>query len=294
MSGPSPTAPDARPWLRWLSHLPVPVFRAAGWCMAWALYLGAGRRRRIVHTNLALCFPEASPATRRRWAWQTFRHFSQSFLDRVWLWHGDPERIRQRVAVIDPQGLLKRPGSVLHFAPHFYGMDAGWTRLTLDHPRNWWTFYAPQGSPAMDRWVKDGRRRFGAPRLVSRREGIRPLLRGLKEGAALCLLPDMDLGARDSVFVPFFGQQAATVTSLHRLANATGVPVVPLVVRMVPGGYELHVEPAWEHYPTGDDVADARYMNEKLEGYIRSMPSQYHWLHRRFKTRPPGEPRLYR
>jgi KDO2-lipid IV(A) lauroyltransferase len=280
-------------WLRALARLPVPLFRAAGWVMAAALLLLAPSRRRVVLRNLALCFPQATARARRRWAWQTFLHFSQSFLDRVWLWQGTPDRVRQRVQVSDPHGVLQHDGPLLFFAPHFYGMDAGWAKLTLDVRRRWWTFYAPQRPAALDRWVKAGRQRFGRPRLVSRREGLRPLLRGLQEGASLCLLPDMDHGARNSVFVSFFGVQTATVTSLPRLAAAAGVPVASLVCRMVPGGYRVEIGPLWDAYPQGDDAADALRMNQELERYIRSMPGQYHWLHRRFKTRPPGAAPAY-
>jgi KDO2-lipid IV(A) lauroyltransferase len=295
MPDPQPTSPPAeRPWLRRLAHLPLPVFRLAGWVVGAALYLGAARRRRIVQQNLALCFPEESAATRRRWTWETFKHFGQSFVDRVWLWHGPAALVERRVALTGALEVLSRPGAVLHFVPHFYGMDAGWARLTLSVDKPWWTFYSPQDSVALDRWVREGRQRFGAPRLISRHEGTRPLLRGLREGAALCLLPDMDLGARDSVFVPFFGLETATVTSLPRLAKAAGVPVVPWICRLVPTGYQVELLPPWADYPSGDDVADARRMNAELEAYIRTMPGQYHWLHRRFKTRPPGAPALYR
>lgn len=289
-SAPSHSSPW---WLRFSAHLPVPVFRAAGWVMAAALLLLAPRRRRVVMRNLSLCFPAMSASRRWRWAWQTFLHFSQSFLDRVWLWQGSPDRVRQRVTLSDPHGVLQQEGPLLFFVPHFYGMDAGWAKLTLDVPRRWWTFYAPQEQAAIDRWVKAGRKRFGHPRLVSRREGVRPLLKGLKEGASLCLLPDMDLGARNSVFVPFFGIQTATVTSLPRLASAAGVPVATWVCRMVPGGYHVEIGPLWADFPQGDDAVDARRMNAELEQHIRSMPGQYHWLHRRFKTRPPGEPPVY-
>lgn len=261
--------------------------------MAAALWVLVPRRRRVVLRNLALCFPEIPTLTRWRWAWQTFVHFSQSFLDRVWLWQGPVDRVRQRVQVLDPHGVLQHDGPLLFFVPHFYGMDAGWSKITLDVPRRWWTFYAPQGQAAIDRWVKAGRKRFGQPRLVSRREGVRPLLRGLREGASLCLLPDMDLGSRNSVFVPFFGVETATVTSLPRLASATDVPVVTSVCRMVPGGYQVEFGPIWSDFPSGDDANDARRMNAELEQLIRSMPGQYHWLHRRFKTRPSGEPPLY-
>lgn len=288
-----PSPQPAPWWLRASAYLPVPVFRAAGWLMGAALLCLAPRRRRVVRRNLALCFPEAGAWQRWVWTWQTFKHFSQSFLDRVWLWHGPIGRIRNRVDIDDPHGVLQQPGPMLFFVPHFYAMDAGWARLTLDVPRRWWTFYAPQEHAGIDRWIKEGRKRFGAPRLVSRREGIRPLLKGLRDGASICLLPDMDLGARNAVFVPLFGVPAATVTSLPRLAGAAKVPVATFCCRMVSGGYRIEVGPVWADYPAGDDEADARRMNAALEAMIRTMPGQYHWLHRRFKTRPPGEPPLY-
>ena len=278
---------------RWLAGLPLPVFRAAGAAFGLVLWAFARRRRHVVERNLELCFPEAGAAQRARWTRETFTSFGQTLLDRVWLWHGDPGLVERRVALTGRVDLLQKGDAVLCFVPHFYGMDAGWTRLTRSIARNWWTFYSPQNGERMDRWIREGRQRHGAPRLVSRKEGVRPLLKGLRDGAAICLLPDMDLGARDSVFVKFFGQDAATVTSLPRLAKAAGVPVVPWVCRLVPGGYRVEVLDAWAGYPSGDDETDARFMNEQLEALIRTMPGQYHWLHRRFKTRPEGQPPLY-
>jgi Kdo2-lipid IVA lauroyltransferase/acyltransferase len=279
--------------LRGLARLPLSWFRMVGMAFGLLLQWLAPKRRRIVQRNLALCFPEASAQQRAAWARQTFIHFGQTFVDRVWLWHGDPALLERRIALTGHVNLLQQQTAVLCFVPHFYGMDAGWTRLTSSIQRPWWTFYSPQRNPTMDRWIREGRQRYAQPHLVSRKEGVRPLLRGLREGAALCLLPDMDLGRRDSVFVPFFNQSAATVTSLPRLAKATGVAVVPWVCRLVVGGYQLEVMAAWEGYPTGDELADATYMNAQLEMYIRTMPDQYHWLHRRFKTRPEGEDGLY-
>jgi len=293
---PNPPSPSTarHAALRWLAKLPLPVFRAAGALFGLTLQTFAARRRCVVRRNLELCFPEASPAQRRRWTREVFVHFGQTFVDRVWLWHGDPALVERRVELSGRVDLLEAGQPVICFVPHFYGMDAGWTRLTHSIGRNWWTFYAPQRKPGMDHWIRQGRQRYAQPRLVSRKEGVRPLLKGLRDGAALCLLPDMDLGARDSVFVKFFGQDAATVTSLPRLAKAAGVPVVPWVCRLVPGGYRVEVLDAWDGYPSGDDLVDARFMNEQLEALIRTMPGQYHWLHRRFKTRPEGQPGLYR
>lgn len=279
--------------LRCLARLPLSWFRTVGAAFGLLLQWLAPKRRRIVQRNLALCFPEASADQRALWARQTFIHFGQTFVDRVWLWHGHSALLERRIALCGHLELLQQQQAVLCFVPHFYGMDAGWTRLTHSIQRSWWTFYSPQRNPIMDRWIRRGRQRYAEPHLVSRKEGVRPLLRGLREGAALCLLPDMDLGRRDSVFVPFFTQSAATVTSLPRLAKAAGVVVVPWVCRVVTGGYQLEVMAAWEGYPSGDELADAAYMNAQLETYIRSMPDQYHWLHRRFKTRPEGEGGLY-
>ena len=288
----TPPTPTVRPWLRRLAPLPLTVFRSAGWLLGAVLYLGAARRRRIVAQNLALCFPDTPVATRRRWTWDTFKHFGQTFVDRVWLWHGAPDITRSRVTL---HGLEHLPtGGVLCFAPHFFGLDAAWSRLTLDSERPWWTLYMPQAHDGMDAWVEVGRQRHASAHLVARHEGMRPLLKALRAGAAVYLLPDMDLGADHSVFVPFFGVTAATVPTLARMAQSARVPVVPVVTRLVSGGYQVEVLPPWTGYPSGDDMADARQMNQQLEAWIRTMPGQYHWLHRRFKTRPPGEPTLYR
>lgn len=280
-------------WLRLLARWPLSVFRGLGVWMAACLWLCAVRRRRVVERNLALCFPQASARQRARWTWETFRYFSQAFVDRVWLWHAPPEVVRQRVQLHDPHGVLAPHSPVVCFAPHFVGLDAGWAALTQQSAGAWQTVYARQATGWMDRWVRAGRSRFGRHRLVVKHEGFRPVIKGLREGVSLYVLPDMDLGARDSVFVPFFGVQTATVTSLSRLSKATGVPVVMLVTSLVPGGYWVEVGPRWAHFPSGDDVADAARMNAELEPTVRQMPGQYHWLHRRFKTRPPGESDVY-
>lgn len=288
-SAPSPAGPL---WLRALARLPLPLLRAAGWVLGATLYVAAPRRRRIVETNLAACFPDASDAVRRRWTWETFKYFGQSFVDRVWLWHAPEATVRQRMTLHGAEQLPQ--GGALCFAPHFFGLDAGWSALTQASERPWWTLYMPQVRPRIDAWVYQGRQRHDAANLVSRHDGMRPLVRALRDGAAVYLLPDMDLGADNAVFAPFFGVSAATVTTLGRLARSAGVPVLPVVTRLVPRGYEVEVLPAWQGYPSGDDTTDARRMNAELEGWIRAMPGQYHWLHRRFKTRPAGEPGLYR
>ncbi|TXI15881.1 MAG: hypothetical protein E6Q65_09760 [Ottowia sp.] len=154
---------------------------------------------------------------------------------------------------------------------------------------------APGAHPgaATDAWVRAGRERFGDVVLINRRDGVKPVIKSLREGRYLYLLPDMDLGPEESVFVPFFGVPAATVPSLPRLARLGRARVVPTVTRMTPGGYEVQVHPAWSGYPGDDPVADTALMNRRLEDWIRTMPEQYYWVHKRFKTRPAGEPSVY-
>ena len=117
----------------------------------------------------------------------------------------------------------------------------------------------------------------------------------MREGMPFYYLPDMDFGPRDSVFVPFFGVAAATITGLSRIARLADAVVVPLVTRQLPGGkgYLVQFYPPWTDFPTEDAHADARRMNAFIEERVLEMPEQYHWLHKRFKTRPPGQRRVY-
>jgi KDO2-lipid IV(A) lauroyltransferase len=180
---------------------------------------------------------------------------------------------------------------VIVLAPHFVGIDAGGIRLLLDHPRLA-SMYARQKSEVLDEAMTRGRVRFQGTMLL-RNDGLRPAVRWLRDGGAFYFLPDMDLGSRDAVFVPFFGVSAATVTSVARLAKLTGAAVVPLVTRLTDQGYEARFHEAWEGYPGDDLEAATRAMNAFIEARVLEMPEQYLWTHRRFKTRPPGESSPY-
>ena len=279
--------------MRVLAPLPLPWLRALGSLIGRVLFVLARPRRRVVLTNLRLCFPEWSEARRKDVARRSFILFSQAFLDRAWVWHAPAEVVRQRIRLTGAVDDLRRPGPVIAFAPHFYGMDAGGSAVMQQAVARGSSIYTRQPDPAVDAWLRAGRLRFGDVILLNRDEGLKPIVRSLREGRALYLLPDMDFGPEDSIFVPFFGVPAATVPSLPRFARLGQARVVPLVTRLTPTGYEVQVHPAWSGYPTGDLEADTRLMNQRLEGYIRDMPDQYYWVHKRFKTRPPGEPPVY-
>lgn len=280
-------------FMRLLARLPLGWVRAIGWLLGQALHLFAARRRRIARTNWALCFPADSQAQRQRAVRRHFVLFAQAWLDRSWLWEADRDTVRQRLRLRGELPALEGTEPTVLFAPHFVGMDAGWTALTLHLERRCCGIYAGQRNPDVDRWMAQGRQRFGNPHIVAMRQGLKPLIAALRAGEPLYLLPDMDYGSRDSVFVPFFGIPAATISSLPRFARLSGARVVPIISRLTRDGYEVTVMPSWTGYPSGDVLADTALMNRRLEEMIVNMPEQYYWVHKRFKTRPPGEAPLY-
>jgi KDO2-lipid IV(A) lauroyltransferase len=273
----------------WLALFPLPLLRALGAVLGWVLYGLVGSRRRVVMTNLRLCFPHWSEHEVKKQALQVFVRFAQSWLDRGWLWHGSPSLTLRRLRLCGAVEELQGDAPTVIFAPHFMGLDAGWTALTQQLPRRFTTIYTDQANPVSDAWILKGRQRFGQARLFGRIEGVKPILEGLKKGEPLYLLPDMNFGPEESVFVPFYGVLAATVPSLSRFAKLGRAKVVPVVSRMTASGYEIEILPAWTGFPTGDLLADTALMNVRLQGYIDAMPSQYYWVHKRFKDRPAGE-----
>lgn len=278
--------------MRALHWLPLPLLRALGAALGTLLWLFARERRRVAHTNLALCFPKMDTAQRSALVRATFRAFSQSVIDRAILWHAAPARLRALVQLAGEAHLERLAGRpVILLAPHFAGLDAAWARLTLD--RRLASIYARQKNAAFNTALKAGRSRFNDPLLLSRQSGMRTILRELSNGLPLYTLPDLDLGARDAVFAPFFGVPAATITAVSRLARLANAAVLPVVTHMTPHGYEVTIHAPWEHFPGASDEADARRMNAFIEDEVRANIAQYHWLHKRFKTRPPGEARLY-
>ena len=279
--------------MRVLAPLPLGWLRALGSLIGRVLFVLARSRRHVALTNLRLCFPEWSEAHREDVARRSFIAFSQAFLDRAWVWHAPPEVVRRRIRLTGAVDDLRQGGALIIFAPHFYGMDAGGSAVMQQALALGSSIYTRQPDPAVDAWLRAGRQRFGDVILLNRDEGLKPIVRSLREGRALYLLPDMDFGPEDSIFVPFFGVPAATVPSLARFARLGQARVVPVVTRLTPDGYEAEVHPAWQHYPSDNLEADTRRMNQRLEGYIREMPEQYYWVHKRFKTRPPGEPPVY-
>ena len=281
--------------LLWLLHwLPLSQQAAIGNAIGWLLARLPSRRRHIVATNLALCFPDTPEPQRKRWLRKTFQTSVRAVLEHGLLWWGSEARVRRLIQIDNPEaarGDGVRP--VIWMAPHFVGLDMGGVRLTMDQTIV--SMYARAKDPVSDKYMRHGRTRFSDIVLVERHEGIKATLAAIKRGLPFYYLPDQDHGRLNAVFVPFFGIPAATVSALPRLAKLTNAQIVPVITRQLPGGqgYRVRFYPPWDNFPSDDLEADVARMNAFIEERVREMPEQYLWLHRRFKTRPPGEASLY-
>jgi KDO2-lipid IV(A) lauroyltransferase len=184
---------------------------------------------------------------------------------------------------------------VMWLVPHFMALDVAGAATQLFQKCQVASIYQAQSNAVMDAAMRRGRLRFGQGQVFSRHESALPLVRAVKRGHAFFNLPDMDFGLRDAAFVPFFGVQAATLLAPSRMARSLKMVVQPVVAETLPGGqgYRVRFLPPWHSWPSDDAEADARRMNEWIESEIRANPAQYLWVHKRFKTRPPGEASFY-
>ena len=281
-------------WL--LSWLPLALQAAVGRGLGRLLWMLAGSRRRIALRNLELTMPEKSPEERRAIARENFQWIARSILERGLLWYASPERLRRLIHVEGDVGFAERsPGAVMWLAPHFVALDVAGQSTQLFQNRAVGSIYQRQSIPVFDEAIRKGRLRFANGQVFSRHEKALPLIRAIRRGYAFFNLPDMDFGPQEAVFVPFMGVPAATLMAPSKMARSLSMTVQPVVAEILPGGqgYRVRYLEPWKDFPTDDPVADAARMNEWIASEVRRNPSQYYWVHKRFKTRPPGEASLY-
>lgn len=289
-------------WPAWIGLLllrlgvyaPRRLWNACGWLLGEMYYRASGKRRCVARANIAVCFPALEPAARERLVRRHFHESMQCLCDLGWLWWAPRRRLERFVrleglAHVDAAVAAGKP--VITLTAHAVALEMG---LVLSLHHRYAAFVKPLRHGLMDYYFARGRARFGAISFP-RSSGLRPLLRALDRGIGLYFLPDEDLGVRDSVFAPFFGEPAATLTTLGRLAAHTGAVVLPVYTRRRAdgSGYDVIVTPPLADFPTGDSVADATRMNAVLETGIRAAPSQYLWTFKRFKNRPAGASPIY-
>lgn len=281
--------------LMWLLHwLPLPLLGRLGKLVGNVLFWLIPSRRHVTLTNLRLCLPALTEAQRRRLARQHFQAYARSILERSVLWWASPARL-QRLIVIDPAlplADIQRQSTIL-LCPHFVCLDVAGVAIAMATPGC--SIYAQQSNAVFDAALRRGRARFHPVRLVTRQQGVKPIIRAMREGLPFFMLPDMDFGARESAFVPFFGTPAATLTAPARIAAATGAQVIPVVATFLPNyqGWRVSFYPAWEAYPGPDLLEATGRMNRFIEERVLENPAEYFWAHKRFKTRPPGVADVY-
>lgn len=281
--------------IMWLLHwLPLPWLGRLGEAVGNLLFVLMKTRRRITLTNLRLCLPDLSEAARRRMAKQHFQAYSRSVWERGILWWASEKRLKKLI-VVEPRVPLEaiQSGPTILLCPHFVCLDVAGVAVMLES--SLCSIYSRQSNRAFNDALLKGRSRFRPVKLFSRAEGIKPIIRAMRDGLPYIMFPDMDFGAKDAEFVPFFGTPAATLTAPARIAAATGAKVIPVVATFLPNyqGWKVKFYPAWEDYPGSDMLAATRRMNAFIEERILEAPSEYFWTHKRFKTRPQGQPSVY-
>ena len=281
--------------IMWLLHwLPLPVLGRIGKILGGLMYHYLKERRQITLTNLRLCQPDLSEAEHQKLAKQHFQAYARSVLERGILWWASEARLRKLIK-IEPELPLEefQSGPTIILCPHFVCLDVAGVAVTLDCSVS--SIYTRQKNRAFDAALRRGRERFNPTKLYTRKEGIKPILRTLKNNMPFFMLPDMDFGRKNSEFVPFFDIPAATLTAPARLAALSGAKIIPVIATFLPNyrGWKVKFYPAWEDFPGDDMTAATQRMNEFIEARILEAPAEYFWTHRRFKTRPKGESSLY-
>ncbi|MET0288549.1 MAG: lysophospholipid acyltransferase family protein [Pseudoxanthomonas sp.] len=278
-------------WLGQLvARLPQWGLLALGSGLTWLAWPLLGRRRRIARRNLEACFPELDAGARRRLLSRNLRATLTGVLELLRAWYAPVRHLKCLSTLEGGEYLLAalaQGKGVLLLGGHYVQTELAARLLSvqLQHPVE--VMARRNNHRCIEAVVDAARRRVFAG--VTAKKDVRGLLRALNRGAVVAYLADQNFNDQHA-FVPFFGVQAATLTTTPELARRGNAVVIPIFFhRRDDGGYHLRLTPAWDGWPSGDPVADAaRYMAE-LEAFVRQHPEQYLWVHRRFKTRPPGE-----
>ena len=281
--------------LRFLSFIPMPALFHLGTVLGDLLYAVLPSRKRVAERNLSLCFPELGAAEIQELARENIRNTARMALYSGFVWWASEEQLKARVTIRNVEMLdrLEREarGFIL-LAPHFLALELGGVFISLHSPGV--SVYQRTRNPVFDRSMLRARQRFGAT-LYERKDDLRPMFKAIRRGQGCYYLPDQDPGKRRAVFAPFFGVSTATWPVLGRISKLCAAPVFPCATYLLPrgAGFEIVIGEALEHFPADTPEEDATLMNAAIQDCVAQNPSQYFWVHKRFKTRPPGKPSVY-
>lgn len=292
-------------WLLWLGlgllwlvvQLPYRILLLLGRGLGVLMYRAARSRRRIARRNLQLCFPELNEKERERLLRANFASNGIAFFEMAMSWWWSKPRLR-RLARIEGLEHLRQAQDegqgVILMALHFTTLEIGAALLSQCHTID--GMYREHKNPVFDFVQRRGRERHNRDASAIEREDVRAMIKVLRAGRAIWYAPDQDYGRKQSLFVPWFGVNAATVTATTKFARLGKARVVPYTQeRLADGsGYRLVIHAPLSDFPGESEEADCRRINDWIEDAVRQQPEQYLWAHRRFKTRPVGEPSLYR
>jgi KDO2-lipid IV(A) lauroyltransferase len=283
--------------LLWLVvQLPYAVLLRLGRGLGALMYRVAGARRRIAARNLELCFPQMPSAERERLLRENFASTGIAFFEMAISWWWPRERLA-RLAHIEGLEHLRQAQAegqgVILMALHFTTLEIGAALLGQQHTID--GMYREHDNPLFDYIQRAGRERHNRDATAIERDDVRGMLKVLRAGRAIWYAPDQDYGPKQSIFVPLFGIPAATVTATTKFARLGRARVLPFTQeRLADGsGYRLVIHPPFHGFPAEDEAADCLLINQWIERVVSACPTQYLWAHRRFKTRPPGAPKLY-
>lgn len=279
-------------WL--LVRLPHDLQLKLGKLLGRVLHLLARERRRITRINIGLCYPELNDSEQAGLVRATFESYGMTIFETGSTWLRGVDHLKDRFEVTGLEHVRAAQAAghgVLIIGAHFSTIDICGALLAQHLDMD--VIYRPSRNPVFDRMIREGRGRYF--KHVISKEDTRGIIRSLRDGRVVWYAADQNYARRHSVFAPFFGIQAATIRGTSRLVSMTGAVAVFGSQFRLDGGRRYHVDlsPVLDNFPSASEVEDATRVNQMIESKLADHPEQYLWLHRRFKTRPEGEPAIY-